>query len=224
MFWKIIWAARLRTKKGVYIWINKTNNKKYIESSKNLSMRLGKYYNSNFLKKSGLTNKSLIYKAILRYGIDMFELQILKYCNSNDKESLLRLEQYFLVRSPSCLAGWLAGWLAGFAGGEALKPEYNILKIAGSTAGFKHSSETLMKLQNRKLSAEALSNLIKAKKGKAPTSLLRKEKHLLSISKKIMVINTTLGLLLLRSSSTKNVFLFNKSSCFWIKSNASNTI
>jgi NUMOD1 domain len=45
-------------------------------------------------------------------------LEILEYC---DTDNLLKREQYYL---------------------DNLKPEYNILKIAGSVLGFKHSEST----------------------------------------------------------------------------------
>ena len=44
-----------------------------------------------------------------------------------------------------------------------LNPKYNILKIAGSTLGHKHSQETLTKLKNYKPSTEALVKLRLAK-------------------------------------------------------------
>ena len=50
---------------------------------------------------------------------------ILEYCN---KESLINKEQYYM---------------------DILKPQYNICKTAGSTLGFKHSLNTLLKLKNR---------------------------------------------------------------------------
>jgi group I intron endonuclease len=59
-----------------------------------------------------------IYKAILKYGYSNFSLDILEYCEPN---LLIKKEQYYI---------------------DLLKPEYNILKIAGSTLGFKHSLKT----------------------------------------------------------------------------------
>ena len=61
----------------------------------------------------------LIHKALLKYGYSEFRLDILEYCDG--KEVIYR-EQYYL---------------------DLLKPEYNILKTAGSSLGFKHTSETL---------------------------------------------------------------------------------
>jgi hypothetical protein len=53
-----------------------------------------------------------------------------------------------------------------------LNPEYNILKIAGSTRGHKHSSITLLKLRNYKPSAEALTKLRLSKELSGHTTII----------------------------------------------------
>lgn len=65
----------------------------------------------------------LIEKALLKYGYSNFKLEILEYC---DKDEVLSREQFYL---------------------DLLKPEYNILKKAGSSLGFKHSEETIAKFK-----------------------------------------------------------------------------
>lgn len=67
-----------------------------------------------------------ISKALLKYGYSNFSLEILEYCN---KEDVLLREQYYL---------------------DLLKPEYNILKIAGNSFGYKHSPEVLKKMSDAK--------------------------------------------------------------------------
>lgn len=42
---------------------------------------------------------------------------------------------------------------------DTLKPEYNLLQVAGSSLGYKHTEETIVKLTNRKLSNEHLAKL-----------------------------------------------------------------
>ena len=64
-----------------------------------------------------------INKALLKYGYSGFKLDILEYCN---KDEAVAREQYYL---------------------DLLNPEYNILKKAGSTLGFRHSDETIAKLK-----------------------------------------------------------------------------
>ncbi len=152
-------------KTGVYRWINIINNKCYIGSSINLSKRLRDYYNKSYLDRKLLISNSRIFKAILKYGIQNFHLEILEYCN---KEILIRKEQYYI---------------------NTLQPEYNILKFAGSSLGYKHYPKTLLKFRNRKLSSEALINLKNSKKGIIPKSPLRKINHLLAISHITTIIN-----------------------------------
>lgn len=114
-------------KSGIYRWVNKINNDTYIGSSIDLSIRLRKYFSRNGLEKKLLIDNSRIYKALLKYDYSNFKLEILEYC---DKELVLIKEQYYM---------------------DLLQPEYNILKIAGSLLGFKHSPETLLKFMDRDL-------------------------------------------------------------------------
>jgi group I intron endonuclease len=107
-----------KSKCGVYRITNLTNSKFYIGSSHNLSTRFGVYFNVNQLMRSNM----YIYKAILKYGYSNFSLDILDYCELN---LLISREQYYL---------------------DLLKPEYNILKIAHSSLGFKHSEATKIKM------------------------------------------------------------------------------
>ena len=65
----------------------------------------------------GVRDKMLINKAILKYGYINFKLEILEYCDPND---VIKREQYYL---------------------DSLKPEYNILQVAGSSLGHKHKDE-----------------------------------------------------------------------------------
>ena len=67
-----------------------------------------------------------IYKAILKYGYSNFSLEILEYCDIKD---IISREQYFL---------------------DLLNPEYNSLKIAGSSLGFNHSEESKQKMSEAK--------------------------------------------------------------------------
>ena len=59
-----------------------------------------------------------------------FSFEILEYCNTNN---VLAREQYYI---------------------DLLKPEYNIAEIAGSTLGYKHTSESLAKMRNYVFSDE----------------------------------------------------------------------
>jgi group I intron endonuclease len=60
---------------------------------------------------------------LLKHGYSKFKVEILEYC---DLDVLIKREQYFI---------------------DLLNPEYNILKVAGSLFGYKHSPETLKKMK-----------------------------------------------------------------------------
>lgn len=74
---------------------------------------LSQYYNYNHI--SDTKHNMTIYKALLRYGYAGFRLEILEYCTL---EELIEREQFYI---------------------DICKPEYNILKVAGSSFGFRHS-------------------------------------------------------------------------------------
>nr|ATI20436.1 GIY-YIG endonuclease [Juglanconis juglandina] len=112
---------------GVYRWVNLLNQKSYIGSSINLSRRLRDYYTISFLEIESKKNNSMIYKALLKYGYSSFRLEILEHC---DGEIVIEREQYYL---------------------NTLNPEYNILKIAGSLKGFKHSEATIERMRKTQL-------------------------------------------------------------------------
>ena len=87
-----------------------------------------------------MKGKSIIYSSLLKHGHINFSLEILEYC---EQSSLLIREQYYL---------------------DLLKPEYNICKVAGSSLGRKHSTETILKIKKYKHSIEAQNKMkIKAK-------------------------------------------------------------
>ena len=66
-----------------------------------------------------------IYKALIKHGYSNFSLEIIEYC---EPSLAVSREQYYL---------------------DLLKPEYNVLQIAGSSLGFKHSDETIAKMKAR---------------------------------------------------------------------------
>ena len=131
-----------KNKAVVYRWTNNVNQKTYIGSSVNFSVRLYKYYSVKHLMK----HNTAIHNALLKYGHSNFTLDIIEYCEGVDP--IIR-EQYYL---------------------DLLRPEYNILEQAGSSLGFKHSEETLEFFKNnRKVSEETRKNLSLAATGRILT-------------------------------------------------------
>jgi len=81
---------------------------------------------------------------------------------------------------------------------DLLNPEYNILSVAGSSFGYKHTTETLEKFKTRKFSDETWTNLAKAatgrilsKEARAKFSMAREGKKLSDQTKaKLSAIGT----------------------------------
>lgn len=85
-----------------------------------------------------------IKKALVVYGYINFKLDILEYC---EPSVLLEREQCYL---------------------DTLKPEYNILKTAGSTAGIKRSEATILKFKTI-VSNKSEETLAKLRRSPPPT-------------------------------------------------------
>lgn len=134
-----------KQKSGIYRITNLTNCKIYIGSSNNLSLRFRVYFNTRRLMNSNMH----IYRAILKTGHSNFRLDILEYC---DPKLLIGREQYYM---------------------DLFKPEYNTLKIAGSSLGFKHTENTRTQMSinntgvNHPLFGKTLTNETRIKIGKA---------------------------------------------------------
>ena len=122
-------------KSGIYRWINNINGKSYTGSSVDLSRRLKNYFNISYLENEIKNSNSMIYKALLKNGYSNFILEILEYC---DVANLIKREQHYI---------------------DLLKPEYNILKIAGSPLGRKHSEETIAKMSSIQTGKNILKKL-----------------------------------------------------------------
>ena len=112
----------LRKKSGVYMFINNINKEIYIGSSLNLTRRMASYY---YYTNSDKSSSMVIIRAMKKYGLENFSLGILEFCKQ-DSNVCLNLEQKWL---------------------DHYKPNYNVLTVAGSSFGFKHSAETIANLK-----------------------------------------------------------------------------
>ena len=138
-------------KSGIYMLTNKLTGDIYVGQSSDISNRFKNYFNLSYLKsKKGL----IISRALIKYGYSNFSLIILEYCNKSD---LSKREQYYF---------------------DKLEPQYNILKIAGSSKGFNHSDETKAKI------SKALKGIYIGEKSALFGSLKTEEtKQLMSLKK-----------------------------------------
>lgn len=92
---------------------NTINGKFYIGSCTNLSARIARH----FYEAQHGDSQLPLYLAFRKYGLDKFAIIILTFCEP-DSSICMALEQSAL---------------------DTYKPEYNILKQAGVSTGFKHS-------------------------------------------------------------------------------------
>lgn len=109
-----------KNKSGIYCWYNISNSNFYVGSTIDINNRLSQYLSYKYLKQKP---NSIIYKVLLKYGYSNFNFCILKYC---EKKELLRWEQHYL---------------------DLLQPNYNILKVAKSSLGYKHSTKNLIQIR-----------------------------------------------------------------------------
>jgi len=115
-------SSSLKGKAGVYMIYNTINGKFYIGSSINLSARIARH----FYEAQHGDSQLPLYRAFRKYGLDKFSIIILTFCEP-DSSICTALEQSAL---------------------DTHKPEYNILKQAGVSTGFKHTEETIKHLQD----------------------------------------------------------------------------
>lgn len=111
-----------KNKSGIYKWTNKLTNDIYIGQSVDLSKRFIRYFNMSYFVRSLNRETLIISRALIKYGYSNFQLEVLEYCDIAD---LTEREQYYL---------------------DKLNPKYNILKIAGSSLGYKLTEETKAKI------------------------------------------------------------------------------
>lgn len=110
-------------KSGVYRFVNLVNGRTYIGSSADLTRRFRDYLSVVWLNKELQRNKSIIYRALLKYGYSGFRLDILEYCG---KSECIKREQFYI---------------------DTLSPYYNICTKAGSTLGRETTDITRLKLR-----------------------------------------------------------------------------
>lgn len=110
-----------KNKSGIYCWTHIESGKKYVGSSVDLYRRFTQYYNIKYITRA--SKSSAICRALLKYGYSSFRIDILEFC---DTYTLIKREQHYI---------------------DLLKPEYNILQVAGSLFGYKHTQESLEKMR-----------------------------------------------------------------------------
>lgn len=109
----------LKATSGIYLILNKINNKKYIGSSTNIQNRFKKHIKEI---KGGYHRNLHLQNAVNKYGLDNFDFIILEKCPINE---LLKKEQFYIDNH---------NW----------NDLYNITKIANSGGGDVTGKEVLL--------------------------------------------------------------------------------
>lgn len=109
---------------GVYLISNNVNGKCYVGSTIHLDQRRREHFSK--LANNKHINAHL-QNAYNKYGREAFDFEILETIDIDDniKDKLLKREQFWI---------------------DNLKPEYNILLVAGSNLGYRHTEETKKKI------------------------------------------------------------------------------
>lgn len=178
-----ILSQYLKYESWIYRITNKVNGNCYIGSSVDLQRRRRQHFNN---LANDIHINSHLQNAYNKYGDTSLEFEIIEYIEIDDniKETLLEREQFWI---------------------DTINPEYNILPIAGSTLGFKHSEETKQKISNStkgvKKSKLHAQHIREAQKGKQLTDEHRKKLSellregnlcLIILESVLMGLNTTL--------------------------------
>lgn len=106
----------------IYKIINTINDKIYIGSAKYFAGRKGNHY---YKLRNNKHHNQHLQNSYNKHG-DVFRFEILEYCTP---DTLIEREQHYL---------------------DALNPDYNILKEAYSSLGFKHSEECKKEMSKRR--------------------------------------------------------------------------
>ena len=80
-------------KAGIYRWTNIKTGQTYLGSAVNLSRRLRDYFSPRFLASEAIKNSRIIYRALLKYGISNYTLEIIEYSSRDD---VISREQHYL--------------------------------------------------------------------------------------------------------------------------------
>lgn len=115
-------------KAGVYMLINKKNNKKYIGSA--ATNRINTKFRNHFFNGTG---SIVTYAAVKKYGIENFEFYILEYFPGFVKKENLSSAHIALLELETKYI-------------QELKPEYNILQFGEHNLDYKHIESSKIKL------------------------------------------------------------------------------
>lgn len=123
----------------------------------------------------------IINKALLKHGYSKFKLEILEYCDSKE---VSKREQYYL---------------------DLVNPYYNILKKAHSSLGYKHTEESLAKINKNLIKLNRIKS-ITVKVTNLETNVSQEYSSLTDAAKSLSTNRTTLKKYILKGIPFKNIY------------------
>lgn len=189
----------LINKTGIYIIINKINNKFYIGSSiNNIYLRFCKHL-------LNLNGNKFLKKSVKLYGLNNFIFGIIEL---KDNNNLINYEELYYLETLYILT---------------LLPQYNILQEAYNSKNYKHNLESIKKIsffkERRNLLIKILTNIKEKNKEKLTNInkyILKKTKNKLIHSKLIKLYNyqyTLISNLIIKKDIYKNLNKNNEFLC-----------
>lgn len=169
----------------IYIYINKTNNKKYVGQAKNFNKRHKQHINQSSNKNDNYQYNLPFHCAIRKYGIENFEIVILK--ESLQTQCLMNLYECYYIKKYNTLANNKYGYNLSNGGSNgnvfAGKNEKELIewkrKISKANSGRKLSEETKKRIseinKNKVVSKETRNKISKANKGKTLSDKTKKK-------------------------------------------------
>lgn len=153
---------------GIYSYRNKINNKRYIGQSQRLNQRFNEHLCISY-SPNHKDYQAVIHKAIRKYGIKNFEIEILEYCSP---ELLNEKEQYWINFYDS----FKNGYNSNEGGGQSAscKYLYAIYDLSGNFLKTILGAENVVKELN--ISLSTLHAHTSGKRNKAKNFLIKKIK------------------------------------------------
>ena len=144
---------------GIYEIVNTVNGKRYIGSARDVSKRFKKH---RWDLKNGTHHSQILQRAVNKYGIDTFVFRQFMTCRHDD---LLKFEQRLM---------------------DVLRPEYNVCKVAGSRAGFRHPPEVIELMRERARNVSAETRRLRSESGKVRADMDQLRARCKELGKKML--------------------------------------
>lgn len=159
---------QLPDKTGIYCIRNTINGHIYIGQSYNIRRRFTNYHKTEYLNKNSSCYDAKLYTAFRKYGLDVFEILVLEFCDRNE---LNEREMHYINLYNSFRNGYNST-----SGGDSMSEKMHSNEIErkreitrernGSLKGDKHpraklSNEEVVKIRQRYIDGESCEQIHK---------------------------------------------------------------